>query len=91
MNDVMRFAAVLTMALQCFPTAAQLEAKKQVDRHPWHVPLDTSVEQACCVPKPWNAVDRNALLSIGQASRAGGCDTAWGFFAIAKSATLRAS
>jgi pimeloyl-ACP methyl ester carboxylesterase len=45
MNDVMRFAAVLMMALQCFPTAAQLEAKKQVDRHPWHVPLDTSVEQ----------------------------------------------
>jgi len=45
MNDVMKFAAVLMMALQCLPTAVQLETKKQVDRPPWHVPLDAGVEQ----------------------------------------------
>jgi len=45
MNDVMKFAAILMMALQCFPAKAQQEAKTQVNRTPWHVALDAGVEQ----------------------------------------------
>jgi len=41
----MKFAAILMMALQCFPAGAQQEAKTQVNRTPWHVALDASVEQ----------------------------------------------
>jgi uncharacterized protein len=45
MNDVMKFAAVFLMALQCFPAGAQQEATRQVNRIPWHVALDAGVEQ----------------------------------------------
>ena len=45
MNDVMKFAAILMMALQCFPAGAQQEAKTQVNRTPWHVALNAGVEQ----------------------------------------------
>jgi len=33
------------MTLQCFPAAAQQEAGTQVNRTPWHVPLDAGIEQ----------------------------------------------
>jgi hypothetical protein len=45
MNDFMKFAAILTMTLQCLPAAAKQEAGTQVNRTPWHVPLDTGIEQ----------------------------------------------
>jgi hypothetical protein len=45
MNDTMKFAAILMMALQCLPGGAQQEAKTEVNRNPWHVRLDAAVEQ----------------------------------------------
>jgi len=45
MNDVIRFAVILMMAVQCFPAEAQHEAKAQVNNTPWHVPLDGRVEK----------------------------------------------
>jgi uncharacterized protein len=45
MNDSLKFAAILMMALQCFPAATQQESKAKVNRNPWHVRLDAGVEQ----------------------------------------------
>lgn len=45
MNDIMKFAAILMMALQCLPAGAQQEEKIQVNRAPWHVPPDIGVAQ----------------------------------------------
>ena len=59
MNDVMKFAAILMMALQCFPAGAQQEAKTQVNRTPWHAALDAGVEQ-----------EQVAFLSRGTAAEA---------------------
>jgi pimeloyl-ACP methyl ester carboxylesterase len=43
--DIMKFVAILMIALQCFSAAAQQEAKTQANRTPWHVPLDAGVEE----------------------------------------------
>ena len=45
MNYVMKFAAILVMALQCFAAGAEQETKTQVNRSPWHVSRDDGVEQ----------------------------------------------
>jgi dienelactone hydrolase len=45
MNDKMKFAAILMLALQCFPALAQQGAKTEADRTPWHAALDAGVEQ----------------------------------------------
>ena len=45
MNDFMKFAAIGMMTLQCFAAAAQQEAGTEVNRTPWHVPLDAGIEQ----------------------------------------------
>jgi len=45
MKDSIKFAAILMMALQCFPAAMQQESKAEVNRNPWHVRLDAGVEQ----------------------------------------------
>ena len=42
--DVMKSAAILMITLQCLPAGAQQEAKTQVNRTPWHVPVDAGVE-----------------------------------------------
>ena len=45
MNDVMKFAAILMMALQCLLTGTQQEEKTEASRTPWEVALDAGVEQ----------------------------------------------
>lgn len=45
MNDIMKFATILMMALQCFPAGAQQKGKTDVYRNPWHVRVDAGVEQ----------------------------------------------
>jgi hypothetical protein len=45
MNDILKFASSLMIALQCFPAGAQHEKKTEVNRNPWHVRLDADVEQ----------------------------------------------
>jgi uncharacterized protein len=45
MNDIMKFVAILVMALQYFAGGAQEEVQKQVNHTPWHVPLSAGVEQ----------------------------------------------
>src|SRR5215471_12951806 len=45
MNDVMKFFAILMMALQCFAAGAAQQPNTQVNSSPWHVALDDGVEQ----------------------------------------------
>src|SRR5215471_17167797 len=45
MNDVMKFAAIVMMALQSLLAGAQLKTKTEVRRTPWQVVLNVGVEQ----------------------------------------------
>src|SRR5215831_6882844 len=44
MNNASKFAAILVVALQCLLTTTQQEPKAQINRAPWHVQPDASVE-----------------------------------------------
>ena len=45
MNDVLKFLAILALALQCFPARAQQEPPTPANPAPWHVSLDAGAEQ----------------------------------------------
>lgn len=45
MDDVMKFVAILMMALQCLPAGAPQEKKTELNRTPWEVALDGGIEQ----------------------------------------------